>query len=124
MLFKFRYRGKAQVRLALRGSHRYRPQEYCRPRFATEAGLTPVEIFDVDSPFIYPHEATAVRGLNSSGVAARAIENSSEQAVTQAHAKAIAPFRQPDGSYRIKADGSSGSEADVGEPCPARLLLP
>ena len=67
MLFKFRYRGKAQVRLALRGSHRYRPPEYCRPRFATEAGLTPVEIFDVDSPFIYPHEATAVRGLNSSG---------------------------------------------------------
>jgi len=69
MLFKFRYRGKAQVRLALRGSHRYRPPEYCRPRSATEAGLTPVEIFDVDSPFIYPHEATAVRGLNSSALA-------------------------------------------------------
>jgi hypothetical protein len=31
------------------------------------------------------------------------MENSSEQAVTEAHAKAIVPFRQPDASYRIEA---------------------
>ena len=72
-------------------------------KFAADAGLMPVEVFDVDSPFVYPDEATAIRGLNAAGVAARAMENSSEQAVTDAHAKAIAPFRQPDGSYRIKA---------------------
>jgi SAM-dependent methyltransferase len=72
-------------------------------RFAADAGLEPVEVFDVDSPFIYADEATAVRGLNSAGVAVRAMENSSEQAVTAAHAKALAPFRQPDGSYRIQA---------------------
>ena len=72
-------------------------------KFAAEAGLEPVEVFDVDSPFVYADEVTAVRGLNSSGVAVRAMENSSEQAVTAAHAKAIAPFRQPDGSYRIQA---------------------
>jgi SAM-dependent methyltransferase len=72
-------------------------------KFAADAGLEPLEIFDVDSPFVYADEATAVRGLNSSGVAARAMENSNEEAVTEAHAKAIAPFRQPDGSYRIKA---------------------
>ena len=72
-------------------------------KFATDAGLAPAEVFDVDSPFVYPDEATAIRGLNSAGVAARAMENSSEQAVTDAHAKAIAPFRQPDGSFRIKA---------------------
>jgi hypothetical protein len=70
-------------------------------RFAVDAGLDPVEVFDVDSPFVYPDEATAIRGLNSSGVAARAMEHASAQAVTQAHAAAIAPFRQPDGSYRI-----------------------
>jgi SAM-dependent methyltransferase len=70
-------------------------------RFAVDAGLDPVEVFDVDSPFVYPDEATAIRGLNSSGVAARAMEHASPQAVTQAHAAAIAPFRQPDGSYRI-----------------------
>jgi SAM-dependent methyltransferase len=72
-------------------------------KFAADAGLQPVDVFDVDCPFIYGDEATAVRGLNSAGVAVRAMENSSEQAVTEAHAKAIAPFRQPDGSYRIKA---------------------
>jgi hypothetical protein len=31
------------------------------------------------------------------------MENSGEPAVTEAHAKAIAPFRQPDGGDRIKA---------------------
>jgi len=72
-------------------------------KFAADAGLTPVEVFDVDSPFIYPDKATALRGLNSTGVAVRAMENSSEQAVTAAHANAIAPFRQHDGSYRIQA---------------------
>ncbi len=72
-------------------------------RFATDAALEPVDVFDVESPFIYANEATALRGLNSSGVAARAMENTSEEAVTEAHAKAIAPYRQTDGSYRIEA---------------------
>jgi SAM-dependent methyltransferase len=79
------------------------PDESALSRFAAEAGLKPADVFDVDSPFIYPDEATAVRGLNSAGVAVRAMENSSEQAVTEAHTAAIAPFRQPDGSYRINA---------------------
>ncbi len=72
-------------------------------RFAADAGLEPVDVFDVESPFIYANEAAALRGLNSSGVAARAMENTSEEAVTEAHAKAIAPYRQTDGSYRIEA---------------------
>jgi SAM-dependent methyltransferase len=72
-------------------------------RFAAEADLEPVEVFDVESPFVYVDEPTAVRGLNSAGVAVRAMENSSEQAVTAAHARAVAPFRQPDGGYRIQA---------------------
>ncbi len=40
-------------------------------QFAAGAGLDPVEVFDVDSPFIYADEAAALRGLNSSGVAYR-----------------------------------------------------
>lgn len=72
-------------------------------QFAVGAGLAPVEVFDVDSPFVYADETAALRGLNSTGVAARAIENTSEQAVTEAHAKAIEPFRQSDGSYRVGA---------------------
>ena len=72
-------------------------------QFAEDAGLEPVEIFDVDSPWFYGDEESALRGLNSSGVAARAMENTSEEAVSEAHARAIAPFRQSDGSYRIEA---------------------
>lgn len=34
---------------------------------------------------------------------ARAIANSSEEAVDSAHAMALAPFRQSDGSYRVGA---------------------
>jgi SAM-dependent methyltransferase len=71
--------------------------------FALDAGLEPVEVFDVESPFVYADQATAVRGLNSAGVAVRAIEHSGEQAVTEAHARALAPFCQSDGTYRIKA---------------------
>jgi SAM-dependent methyltransferase len=71
--------------------------------FAAAAGLRPGDVFDVDSPWLYPDEATAVRGLNSSGVSFRAMENSSEADVTEAHKQALAPFRQANGSYRIGA---------------------
>jgi hypothetical protein len=60
-------------------------------------------VFDVDSPWSYPDEATAVRGLNSSGVAKRAMDNSGEAAVSEAHRQALGPFRQTDGGYRIGA---------------------
>jgi len=71
--------------------------------FAAAAGLTPVEVFDVDSPWVYRDETTAVRGLNSSGVSTRAMENSSEAAVSEAHRQALAPFRLADGGFRIGA---------------------
>ncbi len=71
--------------------------------FAASAGLTPIEVFDVDSPWSYPDETTAVRGLNSSGVSTRAMENSSEAAVSEAHRQALEPFRRDDGSYCIGA---------------------
>jgi SAM-dependent methyltransferase len=71
--------------------------------FAAGAGLESLEVFDVDSPWRYPDLSTALRGLSSSGVAVRAIENSSEDAVNEAHSKALMPFRQSDGSYRIGA---------------------
>ena len=71
--------------------------------FATGAGLEPVEVFDVDSPWQYPDLATALRALRSSGVSLRAIENSSEDAVDAAHSQALAQFSQSDGSYQIGA---------------------
>jgi ubiquinone/menaquinone biosynthesis C-methylase UbiE len=69
----------------------------------TQAGLAPEVVVDVESPWEYPDLATAVRGLNSAGVAERAMRNTSEDAVTKAHSDALAPFRGPDGRYRIGA---------------------
>ncbi|MGA9509957.1 MAG: class I SAM-dependent methyltransferase [Candidatus Sulfotelmatobacter sp.] len=70
---------------------------------ASAAALEPLEVFDVDSPWRYVDLPTALRGLRSSGVAARAIENSSVEAVDDAHTKALTPFQQADGSYKIGA---------------------
>lgn len=72
--------------------------------FASAAGLKPISVFDVQSPWSYADEAAAIRGLGSSGVAARAMSHSGESAVNAAHAAAIAPFQKPDGSYSINAN--------------------
>lgn len=70
---------------------------------AARAGLTPREVFDVDSPWTYPDLATALKGLGSSGVAFRAAETSGQPALDAAHETALVPFVQPDGGYRIGA---------------------
>ncbi|MBM7036131.1 class I SAM-dependent methyltransferase [Vibrio ulleungensis] len=71
--------------------------------FVSDAGLTPIDIFDVDSPWLYPDLDTAIRGLRSSGVAVKAIENSSLEAVNQAHHAALQPYVKADGSLEIGA---------------------
>ncbi|HLY80007.1 MAG TPA: class I SAM-dependent methyltransferase [Caulobacteraceae bacterium] len=71
--------------------------------FAADAGLQAIEVFDVDSPFDYPDEATALRGLNSGAPAIRAMEQVGETAVTDAYRKALAPFRQADGRFKVGA---------------------
>lgn len=71
--------------------------------FAAEAGLTPRDVVEGDIFWRYPDKATALRGLNSSGVAVRAAGLVGEAAVTAAHAAALAPFLQADGSLRIGA---------------------
>lgn len=71
--------------------------------FAAEAGLTPREVVEGDTHWTYPDLATALRGIGSSGVAIRAAGLVGEAAVTAAHTAALAPFRQPDGSFRIGA---------------------
>lgn len=70
---------------------------------AEAAGLAAGEVVDVESPWSYPDEATALRGLRSSGVAARAAALAGVAAVDAAHRGALAPFRQSDGSFRIGA---------------------
>jgi hypothetical protein len=70
---------------------------------AESAGLKPLEVLDVACQWQYPDLDTAQRGLASSGVAIRAAEHSSADAVNRAHAAALAPFRREDGAYRIGA---------------------
>jgi SAM-dependent methyltransferase len=71
--------------------------------FAADAGLEPLEVFDTDVLWDYPDEATAVRAFNAAGVAKRAMDHTSEAAVTEAHKQALAQFREADGHYRIGA---------------------
>lgn len=71
--------------------------------FATGASLEPIDVFDVDFAWRYPDLSTALRGFGSSGLAVRAIENTSEDAVNDAFSKTLTPFRKVDGSYRIGA---------------------
>ena len=71
--------------------------------FAGGAGLEPLEVFDVPSPWHYPDLTTALRAQLASWVAARAIAHSGEGTVQAAYSRALEPFRQPDGSYLISA---------------------
>ena len=89
------------VRLPMRGLGA--AEESALRTLAQEAGLTPVEVCDVNCAWRYEDLATGIRGLNSAGVAKRAMDNTSEEAVTKAHEHALAPFKQSDGTYRIGA---------------------
>lgn len=71
--------------------------------FAVAGGLTPGAVFEVETHWSYPDEATALRGLASAGVAVRAIEHAGRKAFLDAHRAALAPFRQSDGGFRIAA---------------------
>ena len=77
--------------------------EHALREYAAEAGLKPLDVVDVDSPWIYADLSTALRGLTSSGNAIRAVECSGESAVRKAYTSALERFRQSDGSYRIGA---------------------
>ncbi len=71
--------------------------------FASSAGLTPTDVFDVDGVWIYPDLDTAVRGMCSAGVAVKAMEHSGDEVVRSAYAAAFAPFLQSDGTVRVGA---------------------
>ena len=69
---------------------------------ATEAGLEPLDALEVETPFVYPNQATALLALFSSGPGVRAINASGEPRAREVVTEAIAPFRGPDGSYRLR----------------------
>lgn len=70
---------------------------------AEASGLRVIDVVDVPTSVVYAALATALRGLDSSGVAERARQIVGAAAVMEAHAVALAPFVQPDGSVCIGA---------------------
>lgn len=77
-------------------------QEGALEALATQAGLTPSKVVEVDCPWVYRDEETALRGLLSAGPAMRAIQQAGEQAVRDAVAQAIAPFKTASGGYEMR----------------------
>lgn len=69
--------------------------------FATDAGLTPLAVVDVQCPWIYHDLETALRGLLSAGPVERAIRASSIDRVRDAVAEAIAPYGGSSGDYHM-----------------------
>lgn len=76
-------------------------QEGALEALATQAGLTPTQMEEVECLWTYPDEETAMRGLLSAGPAERAIQQAGEPAVREAVAKAIAPFTTASGGYEL-----------------------
>jgi SAM-dependent methyltransferase len=68
---------------------------------ASNAGLTPLEIIDVECPWSFPNLDTALRGMLSAGPAERAIRNSGMERAREAVTNAISPYREPSGEYRL-----------------------
>ena len=77
-------------------------QESALKALAADAGLIPVEIVDVDCPWVYPDLHMALRGMLSAGPVERAIRASGLEKVRAAITEAIAPFRTADGAYRLR----------------------
>lgn len=71
--------------------------------FAKAGGLIPLEVHDVDTPWHYPDLATALRGMASSGVAAKAVQHSGEDALIDAMTEFLVPFQRLDGSIGFGA---------------------
>jgi SAM-dependent methyltransferase len=68
---------------------------------ARAAGLMPGDAEEVECIWIYPDDASALRGLMASGPAVKAIQTSGEEAVQKAVLGAIAPFADGSGGYSI-----------------------
>jgi SAM-dependent methyltransferase len=71
-------------------------------KLVTDAGMTPVEVKDVDCPWLYADDCTALRGLLSAGPAVKAIHTSGEDHVREAVLRALEPFRTESGAYRLE----------------------
>jgi SAM-dependent methyltransferase len=68
---------------------------------ARQAGLTPVEVKDVECPWEYKDLETALRGLLSAGPAIMAIRLAGEQPLREVTTSVLEPFKTASGGYRM-----------------------
>jgi hypothetical protein len=69
---------------------------------ATEARLTPVDTFTTNWAYVYPDAETLGRALLAPAGFALLIGPDGEDAAKSAIVDRLAPFRLPDGSYRLE----------------------
>jgi SAM-dependent methyltransferase len=69
---------------------------------ASEAGLTPETAFDLTYAFEYADEEALARGLMAPGLIVEAIRRSGEDPVRRAIVESMAPYRTPEGGYRLE----------------------
>jgi hypothetical protein len=65
------------------------------------AGLEPQLRGAATGAFVFRDDQEAVDGFFSAGVTQRVIRHCGEQAMREATLEAVAPYRQPDGGYRL-----------------------
>ena len=79
--------------------------EYWKPgvleELATRAGLTPGEAFDVTWAYEYPDEETLGRALMAPAGIATLVGPEREEEMTAAIVEGLAPYRRPEGGYRL-----------------------
>lgn len=71
-------------------------------RFVSQAGFAKLLETQALSIWHYPDEATALRGLLSTGAAIKAIDCAGEERVREATRQFLLPFRLPRGGYRFE----------------------
>ena len=68
---------------------------------ATHAGLVPKDAFDISWAYVYPDDDTIARALLSVGGIASISDPEEEAAVRVEILEAVAPYRTPEGGYRL-----------------------
>jgi SAM-dependent methyltransferase len=69
---------------------------------ATEAGLTPGSAFDISWAYEFPDEETLARAMLAPGIVVDLIRAVGEEPVRAAIVEALAPYRTPEGGYRLE----------------------
>jgi SAM-dependent methyltransferase len=69
---------------------------------AADAGLEPQSAFDVSWAYEFADEDALARAMLAPGLVVEVLQRASEEAVRRAIVDALAPYRTPDGGYRLE----------------------